>query len=87
MMLATLIQRNKTLRLFDTFGDGLPDVCEFDNHHKKGDFSGVDFNEIINSGGYFKIEDIMESINVDRKKESEKHLKFLKEINFEVESS
>ena len=27
----------RTLRLFDTF-EGMPDVCEFDNHHRAGDF-------------------------------------------------
>jgi O-methyltransferase len=36
---------NKTIRLFDSW-EGLPEPCQKDNYHKKGDFSNVDFKII-----------------------------------------
>ncbi|MBC8427510.1 MAG: class I SAM-dependent methyltransferase [Proteobacteria bacterium] len=49
MMLAKMTSVNKKLYLFDTFGEGLPEVnSKKDNYHKKGDFNGIDFDTIIN---------------------------------------
>jgi O-methyltransferase len=33
--------------LFDTF-DGMPETCEFDNDHKKGDFNDSSYDEVLN---------------------------------------
>lgn len=49
MLLATLTAKNKTLRLFDSFGEGMPKTDpENEDTHKQGDFNGIVFDEIIN---------------------------------------
>lgn len=52
MMLAKMTSKNKRLFLFDTFGEGMPEVDPTkDNHHKKGDFKleeNINFDTIIN---------------------------------------
>ena len=42
-------QPKRVLRLFDTFGSGIPVATEEDNHHKVGDFaiSETEFNAIV----------------------------------------
>ena len=48
--LINCIPSNKKLVLFDSF-EGLPEVCSFDNHHKKGDFFDANLDIILD---YFK---------------------------------
>lgn len=40
LMISAALDGKKRFRMFDSF-EGLPEVCEYDNHHKKGDFSNV----------------------------------------------
>jgi O-methyltransferase len=40
-----VIGDTKNLYLFDSF-EGLPDPCEHDNHHVKGDFKEVEFQDV-----------------------------------------
>lgn len=38
--------KDRKIRLFDSF-EGLPEACEHDNHHKKGDFNDVNFQSVV----------------------------------------
>lgn len=40
LMISAALDGMKRFRMFDSF-EGLPEVCEYDNHHKKGDFRNI----------------------------------------------
>ena len=44
---------DKKLFLFDTF-EGMPQECEHDNYHKKGDFSDTSLESVVQGLGRFK---------------------------------